>query len=175
MLTAVFAREILERNEAILLGAVEGLSLDDLHWQPGPESNSIAWLLWHLSRTQDNHRSAMDLTPHVWVAEGWHARFGRSADPADRGRGHTAEEVTAFRVPDLDTLLGYHTAVRARTDAFLSRATEEDLERQAPDVMGSGTVPAHHRLQMMLVDNIQHSGQVAYLRGLLKGRGWLAA
>jgi len=31
------------------------------------------------------------------------------------------------------------------------------------------------RLEMTLVDNIQHSGQIAYLRGLLKGKGWFAS
>src|SRR5215468_3924699 len=32
---------------------LEGLTVEDLHAQPGPASNSIAWLAWHLTRSHD--------------------------------------------------------------------------------------------------------------------------
>src|SRR5262245_4223006 len=34
---------------------VHGLSLDELTRRPDPGANSIAWLVWHLTRIQDDH------------------------------------------------------------------------------------------------------------------------
>ena len=173
--TIQFAKAVLDRNEAILFAALDGLDADELARQPGLDSNPIGWLMWHLTRVQDNHLAAMEGTEHVWLRDRWHERFGRGDDASDRGRGHTSDEVRDFRSPGVDVLLGYYKAVRGRTDAFLETVSDEDLDRQVPNVTGDGTVPMRVRLEMTLVDNIQHSGQIAYLRGLLKGKGWFAS
>ena len=34
---------------------VSGLSAGDLAWRPDPDANSIGWLVWHLTRVQDDH------------------------------------------------------------------------------------------------------------------------
>ncbi|MEX2598456.1 MAG: DinB family protein [Dehalococcoidia bacterium] len=172
---AELAKNVLNRNEAILLPAVEGLTAEELRWQPGPDSNPIGWLMWHLSRVQDNHVSAMAHDKaHVWTTDGWDAKFSQ-AGQLDRGRGHTSEQVQGFRPPDAETLTAYYRAVRAETDKFLDDLTEADLERPVPALQGDGTLPLHERLEMVLVDGVQHSGQIAYLRGLLKGKGWFAS
>ena len=173
--TIQFAKAVLDRNEAILFAALDGLDADELARQPGLDSNPIGWLMWHLTRVQDNHLSAMEESEHVWLRDRWYERFGRGDDASDRGRGHTSDEVRDFRSPGVDVLLGYYKAVRGRTDAFLETVSDEDLDRQVPNVTGDGTVPMRVRLEMTLVDNIQHSGQIAYLRGLLKGKGWFAS
>ncbi len=173
--TVQFAQAVLDRNEAILFEALDGLGPEELHRQPGPDSNPIGWLMWHLTRVQDNHLSAMEGTEHVWVSGRWYERFGRSDDASDRGRGHTSDEVREFRSPDVDVLLGYYKAVRGRTDAFLGAVSAEDLDKPVQNLAGDGTVPMRVRLEMTVVDNIQHSGQIAYLRGLLKGKGWFAS
>ncbi len=169
-----FVRQLLDRNEPYLLGALEGIDPDMLHRQPGPESNSIAWLVWHLSRVQDNHVSAMAGRDHVWITGGWVERMGLGLDPMDRGRGHTPEQIAAFRVPSVSALMDYYEAVRDATGTFLDEMDDAALERQVPAVSGDGTVPLAQRLEMTLADGLQHTGQVAYLRGLFEGRGWLA-
>ena len=35
--------------------AVDGLTAADLVWRPDDEANPIAWLVWHLTRVQDDH------------------------------------------------------------------------------------------------------------------------
>ena len=92
-----FAGGVLEWTEAVFLQALEGLTTDDLHWQPGPDSNSIAWLAWHLTRVQDRHVSVMQGKEQAWITDGWHAKFERPADPEDRGFGHTPEQVAYLR------------------------------------------------------------------------------
>ena len=85
-------KAVLDRNDAILLRALEGLTVDELQVQTGPDSNPIGWLMWHLSRVQDNHFSAMEDKEHAWVTEGWNKKFDRADKPtSDRGRGHTSE------------------------------------------------------------------------------------
>ncbi len=171
---ADFMKQLLDRNEVYLLDAVDGLDTDTFHRQPGPESNSIAWLVWHLSRVQDNHVSAMAGTDHVWLTEGWVKRMDLGLEPMDRGRGHTPEQVAAFRVSDVSVLMDYYEAVRNATNTFLDELDDADLAREVPAVTGEGTVPLAQRLEMALVDVLQHTGQAAYLRGLFEGRGWLS-
>ena len=173
--TVQFAQAVLDRNESILFEALDGLDVEALHRQPGPDSNPTGGLMWHTPRVQDNHLAAMEWTEHVWMGVRWYGRFGRSEDASDRGRGHTSDQVREFRSPGVDVQLAYYKAVRARTDAFLETVSAEDLDRQVPNVAGDGTVPMRVRLEMTVVDNIQHSGQIAYLRGLLEGKGWFAS
>ncbi len=167
-------KDALGRNEEYMLAAVEGLSDEELHQRPAPESNRIGWLMWHLSRVQDFAVSSMGEQETVWVREGWHERFGMAPDPAYRGNGDTNEQVDAFASPPAETLLAYYKAVRANTDAFLDSLTEADLERLVPPVRGTEPVPLRERLPAIIVESIHHGGQVCYARGALQGRGWLS-
>src|SRR3954452_24503336 len=54
---------------------VGGLGDDDLAWRPDPGANSIAWLVWHLSRIEDDHVSGVAGTEQVWTSGGWYDRF----------------------------------------------------------------------------------------------------
>ena len=169
-----YTKNLLDRNEELIAAALEGLTPEELHRQMAPDTNHVGWLVWHLSRVVDRNVAAMSGTDQIWVTDGWHAKFGREPDPEDRGAGHTPEQVAAFRAPDVETLLGYHRAVLTVTDAFLASLSAADLERQVPAVRGGGTVPLSTRLQGVVNEAIHHGGQVCYLRGLIRGNGWLA-
>ena len=52
---------------------VEGLSEEQLAFRPGAGANSIAWLVWHLTRVQDNHVAEAAGEPEIWLA----GRLGR--------------------------------------------------------------------------------------------------
>ena len=152
--------------------ALANLSPADLDEQPHPDCNSMGWLAWHLTRGQD--RSIADLMgeKQLWIKDGWHAKFKRNPDPADTGFGHKPEDVAAFKSPDPGTLLNYHKAVLERTKQYLGKLTPAELERKL-DHPRFPNVEA--RLVATLSDNLQHLGQVAYVRGLLKGKGWMDA
>ena len=95
--------------------AVEGLTLDDLHRRPGPDANSVAWLVWHLTRVQDDHvAGAFDLE-QVWLTQDWEKRFGLDLKPHDIGYGHTSAQVAKVRVDSADLLTGYYDAVHAQS------------------------------------------------------------
>ena len=94
-------------------------------------------------------------------------------DPAYRGNGDTDEQVSAFISPDAPTLVDYYRAVRSNTDAFFDALTDADLTRMVPPVRGSELVPLKERLPGLIVESIHHGVQVAYARGIVKGKGWL--
>ncbi len=107
------------RVEGALREALDGMSQDDLNRQPHPDSNSMGWLAWHLTRVQDDHVSDLMGEQQLWLTGGWHSRFNRAPDPKDIGFGHSSEDVAAFKSPGVDTLLEYHRAVMERTKRYI--------------------------------------------------------
>ena len=145
---------------------VGGLSADQLEYQPHPAANSIGWLIWHLTRVQDDHVADVAGTEQAWLAEDWSGRFGLPFEQRATGWGHGAHEVGAFRVASGELLTGYHDAVYARTLAFVKTVTEADLDRVV-DTRWDPPVTLGVRLVSVIDDDAQHAGQAAYLRGLI--------
>ncbi|MET0146669.1 MAG: DUF664 domain-containing protein [Ilumatobacteraceae bacterium] len=150
-------------------GAVDGLSADELTARPAPGANSIAWLVWHLTRVQDEHVAELIGVEQLWVEEPWPEQFGLPADPHDTGYGHTTEQVAAVRPDGPDVLVEYYGAVAARTTAWLATLTPDDLDRIV-DERWDPPVTLGVRLVSIVDDHIQHAGQAAYVRGLLPPR-----
>ncbi len=137
---------------------------DALTWQPDPEANSIAWLVWHLTRVQDDHVADVAGTEQLWTADGWQERLALPLETRDTGYGHSPDQVRTVRTtPDL--LLGYHRAVSERTLAWVQTLTPTDLDRIV-DERWDPPVSLGVRLVSVLNDDTQHVGQAAYLRGL---------
>jgi hypothetical protein len=163
----------LERIHGILQRTLDGLSLEELHHQPRADANSIAWLVWHLTRVQDVSLSGIADEEQLWVTQGWHAKFARPADPKLDGFGHTPEDIAAFRVPSGQTLLDYHERVLDRSKSYVAALTPEALDRELNEPQWQPLPTVGVRLVSVLSDNLQHAGQAAYLRGLIQGQGWL--
>ena len=90
-----------------LENALNGLTREDLNWQPKTDCNSIGWLAWHLTRVQDTNISNMMNEEQLWIKDGWHAKFNRKADTKDTGFGNTPEDVAAFKSPDAQVFILY--------------------------------------------------------------------
>ena len=161
---------IYEQISQVLTMALEGLNQDDLNQQPKPDSNSVGWLAWHMTRVQDRAIASLAMEEQLWVKDGWHYKFNRPPDPQDFGLGHDVEDLVAFKSPDVLTLLGYHDAVLQRSKRYIGSLSETDLDRKL-DHPKFPTVGV--RLVAAISDNLQHAGQVAYVHGLLKDKGWL--
>ena len=158
------------RIPGILRRAVSDLTLEQLLYRPTRETNSIAWLIWHLTRIQDHHVSNLAGRPQAWVSEDWHAKFNMPPDSSDIGSGHTPEQVAALRPPDAETLLGYHNAVYERTKAYLDTLTPGDLDVLLNEPQYHPLPSVGVRLVSVISDNTQHAGQAAYLRGLIRSK-----
>jgi uncharacterized damage-inducible protein DinB len=140
----------------------------DLTFRIDPEANTVAWLIWHLTRVQDDHIAGVAGTDQVWLAESWHERFGLPFEPAATGYGQSSAEVAAVRVP-AELLAGYHDAVLARTTAYLRTVADEDLDRVV-DPNWDPPVTLSVRLVSILSDDLQHAGQAAFITGCARRR-----
>ncbi|MEU5993932.1 DUF664 domain-containing protein [Spirillospora sp. NPDC047418] len=156
------------RIREVVHRAAGGLSPRQLVHRPAEGANSIAWLVWHLTRIQDDHVAGAAGTAQAWTDDGWADRFGLPFDPSDTGYGHTPGDVADVRVDSADLLTGYHDAVHDRTVKYVSTLTDGDLERVV-DRAWDPPVTLGVRLISVISDDLQHAGQAAYVRGLLEG------
>lgn len=157
--------ELYGRLPGLVSEAVDGLDESALTSAPREGANTIAWLVWHLTRVQDHHIAELAEADQRYLAEGWHERFGRGPDPQDHGYGHDAADVASVRGTAAD-LMGYHQAVQARTVDYLAGLTAGDLDRVV-DESWDPPVTLGVRLASLVSDCLQHAGQAAYARGLL--------
>ena len=158
------------RVREVVHEAVDGLTTDQLAHRVDPEANSIGWLVWHLTRVQDDHVADAAGTEQVWTSDGWVDRFALPLDQMDTGYGHSAADVAAVRVPSADLLTGYYDAVHERTVGYLSGLTEADFARVV-DTRWDPPVTLAVRLVSVIADDLQHAGQAAFLRGVVERRG----
>lgn len=154
------------RISELVHGIGGGLSPDELAFRPGPDANSIAWLLWHLTRIQDDHVADLAGVEQAWTADGWHDRFDLPFPASDHGYGHSSADVAAVRVASADLLTGYHDATHALTRRYLDTIDAAELDRVV-DTRWDPPVTAGVRLVSVVGDTFEHAGQAAYVRGLL--------
>jgi uncharacterized damage-inducible protein DinB len=147
---------------------VDGLPRERLTARLDEDANSIAWLVWHLTRVQDDHVAGVAGTEQVWREAGWADRFDLPFDVADHGFGHTREQVAAVDV-DADLLTAYHDAVHARSVEYVGSLTDADLARVV-DTRWDPPVTLAVRLVSVVDDCAQHVGQAAFVRGVLQRR-----
>jgi len=166
--------DIYERISQELEVALDGLTMDDLNKQPYPGCNSIGWLTWHLTRCQDRVTAQLLGEEQLWIKDYWYAKFNRTFDPTDAGIGHSLEDAAAFSSPDASTLLEYHCAVLERSKCYItSKLSETELNREFDKPKHPTITNVRISLMRLINDNMQHLGQINYIRGMLKGWGWL--
>lgn len=161
--------EGIERVRGAAARAVDGLDVDALVWQPDAAANSIAWLVWHLARVQDDHVAEVAGTDQVWPMGDAPARLGLPAGTMDTGFGHGPDDVASVRPEGSAVLVEYLDAVTDRTRQYLAGIGPDDLDRIV-DEGWDPPVSLGVRLVSVISDGLQHAGQAAYLRGLWERR-----
>jgi Protein of unknown function (DUF664) len=156
------------RIRGVVHRVVDGLTPEQLAHRLD-DANSIAWLVWHLTRVQDDHISDAAGVPQVWTSQGWAGRFGLRLDAAETGYGHSTAEVAMVRVESGDLLTGYHDAVYEQTIGYVRSLTDDDHSRVV-DRSWDPPVTLSVRLVSVIADGLQHAGQAAFVRGLIDNR-----
>jgi hypothetical protein len=162
-------REAFDRLPGLVARAVDGLSTEQLCARLDEEANTIAWLVWHLTRIQDDHVAEVAAREQVWTANGWADRFGLPFDLSATGYGQSVDEVGAVRVTS-SLLTEYFADVHAQTARFIDSLSDADLDRIV-DRSWDPPVTLGARLVSVLSDDLQHCGQAALIRGVLLRRG----
>ena len=163
----------MERNWEMIDEALVDLDETAMIRQPTDQCNSVAWILWHLSRVTDMFVfTRFRALPQAWVSEGWHEKFGMPRDEEDRGVGWSAAQVAQWSPPPKTTQLSYYETMKDHTRDFLATVTPEELERK----IVIGNIPEPRTISacmgQMVWDTVAHGGQIAYLRGYFRGMGW---
>jgi Protein of unknown function (DUF664) len=147
---------------------VAGLGDDDLAWRPDPQANSIAWLIWHLTRIEDDHVAGVSGREQAWIADGWAQRFDLPFPDDEHGYGMSAADVAKVRV-SADLLAGYHEAVAVQTADYVATLVPDELDRVV-DEHWDPPVTLGVRLVSVVNEVNAHLGQAQYVRGLLERR-----
>jgi hypothetical protein len=157
------------RIREVVHHVVEGLTSEQLSFRVDGQANSIAWLVWHLTRVQDDHIADAADADQVWTSSGWANRFAFPFDEWATGYGHSSDEVAAVRVDSRELLTGYHDAVHDRTVEYVASLREADFGRII-DESWDPPVSLGVRLVSVISDDLQHAGQAALVRGILARR-----
>jgi hypothetical protein len=100
--------------------------------RPGPDSGSVAWVLWHVTRHQDVALNAVVRgADDVLSGDRWRAELGVAAFAPGTGLSE-GDDVDAAAALSLDAIDAYAEAVWATTAAWLGTVTADELER-VPD------------------------------------------
>lgn len=163
-----FIQAMTERAYGGVKAACDGLTDEQLWYQLTPDSNSIARLVWHLSRVKDRLTSTITGESEVWAADDWAVQFG--LDLEGTGIGDSPEKVAAFHIGRYP-LFGYLDDAHHATMRRLSKITAEQFDQPVVYVLGDSR-PVCTALVGTVGDSSQHNGQIAYLRGMITRMGW---
>lgn len=166
MTSAEVLTEAFGRIPDLVRGAVEGLDAQELSARPAGTGNSIAWLVWHLTRVEDNHLADAFGHDEVWLAAGYAERWALDLDPLDTGYGHSSDQVDGVTVEDSRQLLEYFDDVHATSMNRIAGLGDGDLQRVV-DEGWDPPVTLLVRLVSVVDDAVQHAGQAAYARGMI--------
>ena len=156
------------RIREIVADVLDGLTPEQLTYRVDPDANPVSWLVWHLTRVQDDHVAAAFGVTQVWSSEGWARRLGLPPGMMDHGYGHSGDQVASVAAACATSgLLGeYHEATHAQTVKLVSEIRDADLDRVV-DTRWTPPVTLGVRLVSVLDDDMQHVGQAAFVRGVV--------
>lgn len=147
--------------------ALEGINDEEAYTQPSPGSNPIGWLVWHMARVEDHWINGMFCgNEHQWTRGGWDKKFGMPSE--GNGARLSIEQVMAMPRIGLTDLIAYYDAVRAETSQVIRSLTDEQLAKSIEHPR-KGPITGSWIIGHVIVEESQHAGQVAMIRGILHG------
>jgi uncharacterized damage-inducible protein DinB len=165
MTPAELLTDALDRILKTATAAVDGLTDEQLAARPAADANSVAWLVWHLARVQDDHVADAAGAEQVWIDQDFVTRFDLPFDSSATGFGMSSEDVSHVRA-GAGLLAEYLEAVHDASVAYVEKLTPEDLDRIV-DERWDPPVTLGVRLVSVVNDDMQHAGQASYVRGLV--------
>jgi len=169
--------DILEDNRRRLKRCLDNMAPACMVFQPDPEANNITITIWHMARIFDVFLTqlvkGLSAEQELWMSGNWAAQTGY--DPRGIGSrgwgaliGYSQEEVSAVPLLDKEQSLDYLEAVYDSTNDTLANTTIEELEQPAPGFEGKYT--KYQCLQMALMDNVRHLGEIFAIESSWKRR-----
>jgi hypothetical protein len=156
--------EGLKRNSSRVL---DTLKQSEIAWKPASGCNSIGLILFHIAKSEDSFvQSRLKQKPELYESGKWYEKLNLPKDEA--GAHYTVDQVNAFPVPELKTLLAYFEAVRANTLEYLKSLSAADLDRKIT-MPHFGEISAAGMFSLITGHASGHIGEMSYLRGIQRG------
>jgi hypothetical protein len=143
---------------------LDGVGDDALLRRPARTGNSIAWLIWHLSRVEDAQVASAAGLKQVWTSQGFAGRFSLPLPERDTGYGHSSGQVDSVKAPP-ELLVDNFDAVHRQPADFRRTLPAAGFYRMV-DTRWDPPVTLGVRLVSTIADCLQHVGQAAYAKGL---------
>ncbi|MEX0682821.1 MAG: DinB family protein [Dehalococcoidia bacterium] len=157
----------------------EGLTPEQLHWQPETNPNHMMFAIWHAYRSEDEIIHGMLMQrPSVFVRDGWASRLP-VAEPGEPpfGTGLSREQIAKVRL-ELEEVLAYAEAVGAAMQEYADGLSEADGREMIPLPFFKDVYPMLDQANRAEVLNFfcightaEHLGEVQYIKGLLGLKG----
>ena len=160
----------LKRLHEALDGSLKGLTAEQRHMVPHPKANSIAWVVWHVVRTEDGivRWVIQNRRPPVWTEGGYAEKLG--LPPVTQGTGMPTAEAHALRINDVELWSEYARKVWASTDEFFAGA-DPALFDKTITVKPLGEMTVLRALTQVCVSHSNtHVGEIELLRTLVGAR-----
>lgn len=156
----------------------EGLTDEQLHWQPEKNPNHITFAIWHAYRSEDELiHMLLAQKPSVFVRDGWASRLP-VAEPGNPpfGTGLSREQIARVHLP-IGVLYEYAEAVGAAVQEYADSLSVEEGEQVVPLPFFKDVYPLEEasRAEVLTFFSIghtaEHLGEVQYIKGLLGLQG----
>lgn len=157
----------------------EGLTEEQLHWQPDAHPNHIMFAIWHAYRSADEIvHGNLAHQPSVYTRDGWAKRLP-VANPGNPpfGAGLNRDEIAAVRLP-LAEVLDYAEAVGHGIQAYADSLSDEQAAEDVPMPFFVGVYPGMDSMRVAealsffcIGHTAEHLGEVQYIKGLLGLKG----
>lgn len=153
--------------------SISNLTADDWHHTTEGNTNTIAFLVWHCARTEDNIlRFILQGRPTIWIEGNWHERL--DLPPRVQGTGMATEEARAFHIADTALFMEYVEEVWREFEAYLASISDggKELSERIVTVKPLGNMPAIQAIGQVCISHLFiHFGEIAVLQGALGKRG----
>ena len=168
-----FYRHEQKRLHDEMRGGVSDLTPEEWNLKIEGRGNSIAFLVWHCARTEDNIlRFILQGRSTIWAEDKWHERL--NLPPRVQGTGMATEEARAFHLADPVLFMQYVNKVWREYESYLAGITDGGaaLSERMVTVKPLGDMPAILAIGQVCISHcFIHLGEIALLRGTLGKRG----
>jgi hypothetical protein len=169
--------DLLEDNRRRLYRGLDEMSDECLRWQPEAGANNILVTIWHMARILDVflilQAEGCASEEECWFRCDWAEQTGY--DPRGIGQngwgmltGYTQDEVTAIPSLTREQALGYLNDVYDTVKEYLINTPMESLEM--PGIGFKGKYSQYQCIQMALLDNVRHLGEIFAIQSSWKRR-----
>src|SRR5437588_2461883 len=145
--------------------SVNDLTPEEWHFVGQGNSNSIAFLVWHCARTEDNIlRFILQGRPTIWQEDNWHEQLG--LPPRVQGTGMPTEEARALYIADPALFMQYAEEVWRAYEDYLAHNSDggAELSARIVTVKPLGNMPAIQAIgQVCLSHLFMHYGEISLL------------